>query len=155
MWDCSCTSYYEASRTVHADSCEEARERACSPIGAPCNGWNGFCEDGFDESEDYGFFCTCNDGPDGFRTPEQVGGTDDCALALEDVCGVGEPPENFQCTKDSVDYRLICTQGERDGVEGYDCSCQYSCENSAGGDGTFIETDSCLDAIGQKSCNGC
>jgi hypothetical protein len=154
-WECECTSYYEATRETSAESCREALEGACSPIGALCNGWNGFCEEGLNDEGDFGYSCTCKDGSSGFLTPEQLGGEDVCSLALEEVCGLGVPDEEYQCIKESPEFDLICTKDQQDGLSGYSCTCAYSCVDGGGATSEFVEADSCRDAIGQINCSGC
>lgn len=159
LFTCACTSYYEATRQAYGESCEQAHKAACDPTGAHCNGWSGFCGDGVGTDGDYRYDCQCIDGGSGLVTPEELGGTDDCALALEHVCGVDEPPEGYQCSEEGDGHTLTCTQDEVDGQAGYRCLCKYTCDiergTGVGGNADFVETDTCEEALATTSCGDC
>lgn len=121
-FQCDCTYYGEISRKTWARDCQSALRNVCHPsysnYSESCNGYVGYC----DRSE-FGYACHCLNGLE--QSIESIEMSEiGCYLALEQVCGENQPPEDSICRVESSDESSsgqgYCVQI---GEELYECDC--------------------------------
>lgn len=121
-YQCDCTYYGEIARENAARMCQSALQNACHPNYSnyyeSCNGYVGYCD-----RNDQSYECHCLDGIEQSIAAVEMSEVG-CYTALEQSCGINQPPEDRICRIESPDptsnEQGYCVQISEDFFE---CGC--------------------------------